>query len=127
MKLDITKQAKESKEINYSFETEDAEVTLSGKFKKDGDFLVIDAALTGKAKVTCDITGEEFFDSINEQVAVKFISSIYEGFDKKYDIIELDGDYIDLDIFLLAEIDAFKLGFHRKESANASDFEDKEF
>jgi len=123
LKIDITKQHRESKEFSYSIKREDADVVFSGKYKKDGQFLVVDGILEGNIQVVCDLSDQEFFDHINEEINVKFISGVYNGFDQKYDIIEIDGDLVDLNSFLEEEIESFKLGFHRKED----NFKEKEF
>jgi hypothetical protein len=115
MKIDISKAYKEPKALNCSLDLEDANITFDGTYKKEGQFLVVEGTVKGKAKVICDMSGDKFFDQIDEQIAVKFITGIYEGFDEKYDIIEIDNDYLDFDSFLNDEIESFKLGFHRKQ------------
>lgn len=119
MKIDISKPHREKTAIDYKYETPDAKVGFIGTYKKEGQFLVLSGVLTGSVKVVCDVTGEDFYDSIDEDIKIKFTSEIYNGFDEKFDIIELDSEMLDFDSFLQDEIESFKLGFHRKESSES--------
>ncbi len=114
MKIDITKPNKEKVELKHSINLEDGSVEFVGFYKKDGQFLQLVGELKGSVKVTCDITGEEFYDSLHEELFIKFVSGVYNGFDEKYDIIEVQNDIIDFDSFIIDEVEAFKLDFHRK-------------
>jgi hypothetical protein len=122
MRLEVTKPFQGRRELLCEIKNEDANVIFSGVSYKDGPFLVVEGSLTGKIKVTCDSSGDDFFDDINEELAIKFTQGLYDGFDKKYDIIELDADTVDFKLFLTDEIESFKLGFHRKDGHSENNF-----
>jgi hypothetical protein len=115
MKLEVTKSFQGKKELVCEVKNDEADVVFNGVNYKDGAFLVVEGSLAGKVKVICDSTGEVFFDDLQEELAIKFINGFYDGFDKKYDIIEIDADSVDFKNFLNDEIESFKLGFHRKD------------
>jgi len=67
--------------------------------------------LSGDVKVVCGVTCQPFFAQIQEELFVKFVSGEFKGFDPKYDVIETNGE-IDLDKFLLEELESFRLDYH---------------
>jgi len=115
MKLEVTRAFQGKKEIRLEIKNDEADIVFNGLCYKDSAFLVLEGNLVGRVKVICDSTGEEYFDDMNDELAIKFIHGFYDGFDKNYDIIELDSDTVDLELFLNDEIEGFKLGFHRKD------------
>jgi hypothetical protein len=122
MRLEVTKPFQGKRELLCKIKNDDSNVVFSGLNYKDGSFLVVEGSLTGKIKVTCDSSGDDFFDDINEELAIKFTHGVYDGFDKKYDIIEVNADTVDFELFLIDEIESFKLGFHRKDEHCENNF-----
>jgi hypothetical protein len=122
MRLEVTKPFQGKRELVCEIKNDDATVVFRGINYKDGSFLVVEGNLTGKIKVICDSSGDDFFDDINEELAIKFTHGLHDGFDKKYDIIETDTDTVDFKLFLTDEIESFKLGFHRKDECGENNF-----
>lgn len=122
MKVDLRKLPKEQKEFSLDYKNGEDFAQFKGSFYGKPPFLVITGNIQGKIRVTCDISGEHFFDNLDEDVNVKVVEGVYKGFDEEYDIIENEGSIFDFESFLSDEVELFKNDYHKKEQTNDKEF-----
>jgi uncharacterized metal-binding protein YceD (DUF177 family) len=111
LKLNIKSVSKVSTLFSVEIDKEDAKVIFNGSYKKDGQNVIVEGRLAGSVQVVCDVSCQPFFEQMDEELSVKFVEGEFKGFDPKYDVIETDGE-IDLDRFMLEEIESFRLDYH---------------
>ena len=114
MKIDLRKLPKEKRE--FSLDVKDGEdfANFTGCFYLESPFLVVDGRIHGQVNVICDTSGEWFADKLDEDVKIKVIEGSYKGFDELYDIIEVDGDIFDVELFIKDEMELFRNDYHKK-------------
>ena len=122
MKVDLRKLPKEQKEFSLEYKNGEDFAQFNGSFYGKPPFLVITGNIQGKIKVACDISGEEFFDTLNEDVKIKVVEGIHKGFDEEYDIVENDDSMFDFESFLIGEIELFRNDYHKKEETDEKEF-----
>ena len=100
------------------------ELSLIGESEKVIDGFIVEGILEGKVKVECIKCLEEFDKEIKEEINIKIVKPPYEGFDEKYDIIEMDK--YDLEEFLKSEIESIKNDYNICPKCQEEEF-NKEF
>ena len=123
MKIDLEKLPKERKDFSVKLSGEFGEAEFFGSYFKEGSFLVINGAVKGDISVTCDVSGEQFNDSLDEQIKIKAVKGSYKGFDEEYDIIECDSGIFDFEAFLEDEIKMFQNDYHKKQELGNGEIE----
>ncbi len=122
MKVDLRKLSKDSRDFAIEYKKGENFAHFSGCFFSESSFLVVDGKINGKIEVVCDVSGEKFFDELNEEVKIKVVEGSYKGFDEVYDIIETDSNIFDFESFLEGEIESFKNDYHKKQELSAEEF-----
>ncbi len=122
MKIDLRKLPKEKKEFSIEYKEGENFAHFSGCSFSESSFLVVDGKINGKIEVVCDVSGEKFFDLLDEEVKIKVVEGTYKGFDEVYDIIEADGNIFDFESFLEGEIESFKNDYHKKQELSTEEF-----
>lgn len=122
MKVDLRKLPKEQKKFSFDYKNGEDFAQFNGSFYGKPPFLVITGNIQGKIKVTCDISGEEFFDTLGEDIKIKVVEGVHKGFDEEYDIVENDGSLFDFESFLSTEIELFRNDYHKKEETGEKEF-----
>lgn len=115
MKIDLKKPPKEKKEFNVEYKDGISSASFVGVFFYKAPFLVVEGSLKGNIEVVCDLSGEKFFDELDDDIKIKVVEGAFKGFDELYDIIESDDGVFDFDSFLEGEIELFKNDYHKKE------------
>lgn len=111
MKLTIKSVPRRSTPVGFELNRENEKVKFSGEYQKDGVGVILKGKLTGDVLVECGVSCQTFLKQIDEDICVKFVEGEFKGFDPNYDIIETDGE-IDLEGFILEEIESFRLDYH---------------
>ena len=108
MKIELKKIPFNPKEFETSFNG----LTLKGIFYKENHHLVkIEATLSGEVEVDCNICADTYTKKIKENLKLIITDKIYNGFDKEYDVIEINSNIIDFDDIITSEIESIKLDF----------------
>ena len=90
---------------------------------KDGSFIV-KGRLVGDVEVECIKCLKEFNKAVDEEVKFKVVKPPFNGFDEKYDIIEMEN--FSIDELLNSEIELIKNDYNICNSCLNEDF-NKEF
>lgn len=125
MKIDTKKINKDGKKFSLKFVNNDDEIIFSGNIIRiSSDTFKMEADIIGSIVLTCDLSGEDFLDKINEKVYILFKNGLWKGNEQqkkeydKYDVIEFFDDYIDMDYILYSELESIRLGYHKKHNFN---------
>lgn len=119
MKIDIRKITKESKRFSLDFINDFDNVVFFGSVVRlSCDILRLEANIKGNITITCDLSGEDFFMPLNENIYLLLKNGIWGSDDLKkygsYDAIEIFDNYVDLDYILHSELESIKLDYHIK-------------
>jgi uncharacterized metal-binding protein YceD (DUF177 family) len=94
------------------FETSFDGVVFKGIFYKENQNTAkIEATLSGKVEVDCIKCATPFVREVEEELKLIITDKIYNGFDKEYDVIEINSQIIDFDDIITSEIESIKLDF----------------
>lgn len=108
MKIGFTKIGKEP----LPFEVSKEEVIFSGTLVKFSRSLIeLEAKITGKLEIPCDICAEDFKNSVNESVKFHIADGIYKDDDSEYDIVEIENSIVDLNEILESEVELYKSNY----------------
>ena len=84
--------------------------------------IILEAKITGKLLIPCDICADEFNNSINEGVKFYLSDGIYKvEDDSEYDIVEVENSMIDLEEILESELELFKSSYFCCENCQDKD------
>lgn len=122
MKIDLKKLSKERKEFSIEVSEGEDFAHFSGHFYFDTPFLVVEGRIKGKIEVICDLSGEKFFDELDEEVKIKVVDGSYKGFDEVYDIIEVEGGVFEVESFVRDEMELFRNDYHKKDGESTQEF-----
>jgi hypothetical protein len=122
MKVDLRKLSKDSRDFAIEYKEGENFAHFSGCFFLRPPFLVVDGKINGKIEVVCDVSGDKFFDELNEEVKIKVVEGLHNGFDEVYDIVESNGNIFDFESFLIDEIESFKNDYHKKQELSTEEF-----
>ena len=108
MKIELKKIPFNPKEFDTSF----SGIDLKGIFYKENHHIVkIEAVLSGEVEVDCNICASSYTKKVEENLKLIITDKIYNGFDKEYDVIEINSNIIDFDDIITSEIESIKLDF----------------
>jgi len=95
------------------FETSLNDIDLKGSFYKETPNIAkVEAILNGEVEVECVKCLESFTRKIEEKLKLIITDKVYSGFDKEYDIIEINSNIIDFDDIITSEIESIKLDYY---------------
>lgn len=121
MKIDIKKVNKDGKRFSLEFSKNLDNVTFYGSLNRiSRDICKMEADIDGHIALICDLSGEEFLQTIRERVCILFKAGIWKGNEVEsgkyleYDVVEIFDNCIDLDYILYSELESIRLGYHTK-------------
>jgi uncharacterized metal-binding protein YceD (DUF177 family) len=95
------------------FETSFNNIVMKGSFYKESPNIAkIDAVLSGKVEVECVKCLQPFLKKVDEKLKLIITDRIYSGFDKEYDVIEINSNIIDFNDIITSEIESVKLEYN---------------
>jgi uncharacterized metal-binding protein YceD (DUF177 family) len=98
--------------IPQEFEISSEGVTLKGTLTFKGRNLVtMNAHLSGKLQLPCDICAEQFDMPVEEELDLLLSDGVYEGSEDNFDVVEMDG-VIDMDEIIHSEIELIRSDYH---------------
>lgn len=121
MKIDTKKINKDGRNFSLNFINSFDNVIFYGSIVRiSGDIFKMDADIKGSITLVCDLSGDNFLQTLNEKVYLLFKNGLWKGneIDKMkyddYDVIEIFDNYIDLDYVLYSEMESIRLDYHIK-------------
>lgn len=121
MKIYIKKINKDGKKFSLNFVNDFDNVIFSGNiYRISCDIFKMDADIKGSITLTCDLSGEDFLSTLNEEVFILFKNGLWKCNEmdsnkyRNYDVIEIFDSYIDLDYVLYSEMESIRLDYHIK-------------
>jgi len=119
MKITLRKVTK----IPLDFEMKSEEITFKGFLEyHSGKLILLKANLSGLLEKPCDICGEEFQMSIDEDVEFYISDGVYEDAnDIELDVVESFDGSVDIKELLDSEIELIKCDYHSCEDCKSSE------
>lgn len=121
MKIDTKKINKDGRNFSFNFINSFDNVIFCGSIVRiSNDIFKMDADIKGSITLVCDLSGDDFLQTLNEKVYLLFKNGLWKGdeIDKgkynDYDVIEIFDNYIDLDYILYSEMESIRLDYHIK-------------
>ena len=80
----------------------------------------MEAEIKGSVTLVCDLSGEEFLETLNERVYILFKDGLWKSNEvngreyESYDVIEIFDSHIDLNYILYSELESVRLDYHVK-------------
>ena len=108
MNIPFRRITKTPTEFHVSFE----DVTLKGDVSfTERNLALLQAQLSGKIMLTCDICAEDFATILNEKIELLISDGIYKGFNETYDVVEIE-EILDFNTLITSEIELIKNDYH---------------
>jgi len=108
LKIEFRKIPFQKKDFQTNFQN----LTLKGIFfKETPNIAKIEAILNGEIEVECIRCTFPFIKTINEELKLIITDRVFNGFDKTYDVIEINSNIVDFDDIILSEMESEKLDF----------------
>lgn len=124
MKIEFRKIAFEPKNFALNLKDDDFDIAIKGTILRTSDDLIkIDSHLSGKIRLICDRSGEEFMKDLDLHLVLfakngKWSAKKHESSgesDENLAVIEIFDNFVDLDSIFLGEIESIKLDYHTKD------------
>lgn len=124
MKIEFRKIAFEPKNFALNLKDDDFDIAIKGTILRTSDDLIkIDSHLSGKIRLICDRSGEEFMKDLDLHLVLfakngKWSETKHESSgesDENLAVIEIFDNFVDLDSIFLGEIESIKLDYHTKD------------
>lgn len=113
MRIEFKRVPFQEKPFELTHEEEGHTLRFFGQFVKESPSVVmIIARMEGELSVVSDLTGEQYYETIREEIKFKIHDGPYRGFDKDYDIIESFDGFVDFDEIFAMEIEAIRSDYH---------------
>ncbi|RLA72549.1 MAG: hypothetical protein DRG24_02665 [Epsilonproteobacteria bacterium] len=104
------------------FEIDSGDASMKGTLELSRrDSVMMNAHLSGKLELPCDVCAEPFDIMLDEDVRILLYNGIYNGSDSEYDIVEVEDSMINMDELMHSEIELIKSDYHRCETCKTKE------
>lgn len=104
-----------------SFSLESEGVVLDGEVRRvSAKLFEIKAHLHGEINLTCDLSGEEYQEALDEPLVLYISNGVWDMQSQSdlmtdFDVIEFFDGFIDFEYILQSEINSIKMDYHIKQ------------
>ena len=106
------------------FDTSYKDINLKGIFYKENPNLVkLNSTLKGQVEVSCVKCLENFTINVDEKLNLILTDRVFDGFDKDYDVIEIENSFIDFDEIIISEIESIKSDYNICENCKSKEID----
>ncbi len=120
MKIEFRKVPFKEAEFDTSYE----DINLKGIFYKENPNLVkLNSTLKGQVEVSCVKCLENFTINVDEKLNLILTDRVFDGFDKDYDVIEIENSFIDFDEIIISEIESIKSDYNICENCKSKEID----
>lgn len=117
MKIEARKITSNPRKFSLDLIGDNYKINAKGNLSKLSNGLIkIDSTITGEMDFVCDISGDDFKKSINDDVVLFVKDGIWDSHKNRdyFDVVEFFDGYIDLEFIFRSELESMQLDYHIK-------------